>query len=198
MRFRFDDFLRRQSQGDCPSGEALRLPKLGTAQPDDLSDEVFAANLSDDESFDAELPDDLAELASQLGDEARSLSSLYPCAIPTASPQRVVAQRAPWVRPRAWVRPLAAIAAAAVVIAVALPYMASQPRRLPPPPRNTSASMHVSRPEAPRPSTETVKPTVTNVALPAVIFSSLSGAEQEGILDLLESQPHDPNARIEI
>jgi hypothetical protein len=143
----------------------------------------------DEPDDEAELPADLVELAAQLSADAKHLAQCFPAAT-SQSP-------APIVDPA---RRLLRGAAAAVflcgvgMLAGRLWHHAARPSR--PAEGLSAAKTTVGKGEVSAPATGVqFNPlAVDRLAVPGaagLLFGSLSGGEQEGVLDLLEEQPAD-------
>ncbi|MBI1899670.1 MAG: hypothetical protein HYS13_00980 [Planctomycetia bacterium] len=141
-----------------------------------------------------QLPDDLAELAQQLGDASRLLCEKYPASAPQRAVEsvRAAARR----RPGRFARLRIAAAAAAVVIglsmAVEVAYRAgrnSGESGTPVAPAVAAHTNHSTGSPGASAVDDTVQGAVVPVSLPAAVFSNLSGAEQEGVLDLMKDVP---------
>lgn len=136
----------------------------------------FAEDAADEaDDLTSGLPPELAALAAQLVGESDRLEAAFPAPEPDtadflAKQPKTPAQR--WDRIAAWRR--RGGAAAAVLLAAGIWALVAAPGNRPQQAKPVPAAAQVMEPAATQP------PTVH-----AVIFSELSGAEQEGLLDLL-------------
>ena len=142
-------------------------------------------------------PDDLAELAQQLGDEARLLGEKYPAS--AAACEMESARAAAMRQPGRFARLRFAAAAAAVVVglsmAVEIAYRAGGNGGDPGSPVGPAVVAQTGNDDvSPLAAGDSVQGAVVPVSLPAAVFSNLSGAEQEGVLDLMK----DVRLRVEI
>ena len=133
---------------------------------------------------DLKLPDDLALMAEQLGDDAARLASAYPPPKPKLAKEHVAVSQRASVRASAWLtRSLAGTALAAGLVTISLVAMNAQkgainlaPAGAPTPNSGSLAADH-SRPATPQP-----KIPVT----PASYLGETTGPELEALTDLWE------------
>jgi hypothetical protein len=163
------------------------------ARPAEAARDGASGARSDDDV----LPDDLAEVAQQLVDESRLLGEKYPAGSTACDLEsvRAAANRRPgrFARLR-----LAAAAAAAVIglsMAVEIAYRAGRESGDSGTATGSVVAVHPGdQPTASPSAADSVRGAVVPVSLPAAVFSNLSGAEQEGVLDLMK----DVALRVEI
>jgi hypothetical protein len=145
------------------------------------------------EALSGDLPDELAALGAQLGDDADSLARSYPArrfieAELTGEP--AVRGKRRWIR---WTG-----AAAAALLAAGLWRVVDDRTSIDDSPPRAISAVPNAEAGANRPvaavdgSIAAAKPAADETGLPASIFRSLTGAEQEAVLDLMQdgARPH--------
>lgn len=167
-------------------------PKL--IQPDDAPEDAFG---------EIDLPDDLLELAAQLGDDAAYLAERYPA---TAT-EPLVARAMPATNPvRRHIRRWVALASSAAALLVALGLWWQPQER----PATPVAEIEMPTSEPPVAPKHLSNAPVTSVSTrpgprierlpwaPTPAIGEVTGPELEGLLDLWQNDEHPAETRIEI